>query len=299
MYNSFRMNRYLSHEIDKRFEEIAASRKTNSHESHARDRSVISLAMDKYLDEIGEKGEISKSDFKTLAISQLRMFLYTGHDTTSSTLLYCLLLLSRHPEVMAKVRAEHEQVFGPDQSTEQLLKLIKTDPMLLNHIPYTLAVTKEVLRIFPPAGSMRLGRSDLTLTDEYGHQYPTEGCNIWVLMLAMHNSPSVFLSAEKFLPERWLVGPDDPLYPKKASFRAFEHGPRNCIGQTLAMLELRVALVMTVRTFDITPAYEEWDERHPKKGVRTVDGERVYQAEMGGGGAHPVDGFPVRITIRD
>jgi cytochrome P450 len=299
MYNSFRMNRYLSHEIDKRFEEIAASRKTNSREGHARDRSVISLAMDKYLDEIGEKGEISKSDFKILAISQLRMFLYTGHDTTSSTLLYCLLLLSRHSEALAKVRAEHELVFGTDHSTDHLLKRIQTDPTLLNHLPYTLAVTKEVLRIFPPAGSMRLGRSDLTLSDEEGHQYPTEGCNIWVLMLAMHNSPSVFIEAEKFLPERWLVGPEDPLYPKKASFRAFEHGPRNCIGQTLAMLELRVALVMTVRTFDITPAYDEWDELHPRKGVKTVDGERVYQAEMGGGGAHPVDGFPVRVTLRE
>jgi hypothetical protein len=63
-------------------------------------------------------------------------------------------------------------------------------------------------------------------------------------------------------------------------------------------LELKVALVMTARTFDITPAYEEWDKMHPKKGIKAVDGNRAYQAEMGGGGAHPADGLPVKITLR-
>jgi cytochrome P450 len=103
---------------------------------------------------------------------------------------------------------------------------------------------------------------------------------------------------EEFIPDRWLVGPEDPLYPKKASWRPFEWGPRSCIGQTLAQLELKIALVMTARTFDITPAYEEWDNLHPRKGIKAVDGNRVYQAEMGGGGAHPVDCFPVRVTVK-
>ncbi|KAI0520761.1 hypothetical protein F5B22DRAFT_644507 [Xylaria bambusicola] len=73
-------------------------------------------------------------------------------------------------------------------------------------------------------------------------------------------------------------------------------GERSCIGQTLAQMELKVALVMTMRTFDIIPAYAEWDGLHPKKGIKTVNGNRAYQAEMGGGGAHPADGFPVLVT---
>lgn len=51
--------------------------------------------------------------------------------------------------------------------------------------------------------------------------------------------------------------------------------------------------------FDVTPAYEEWDRLHPQTGMWTAKGERAYQAELGGGGAHPADGFPVRITIRE
>ncbi|KAF2493116.1 cytochrome protein [Lophium mytilinum] len=297
-FNSYRMDQYLDGEIDKRFEELAVLRGASSKPSQSQSRSIISLAMDKYLEDVGDAGELSKKAFKKLAKPQIRVFLYAGHDTTSSTLLYCYLLLSRHPEALSKVRAEHDSVFGSNYSTEHTTRIIATDATLLNQLPYTLAVIKEVLRIFPPAGSLRDGRSDLVLADEAGHQYPTEGCHLWVLNLIMHHSPDVFLKPEEFIPDRWLVGPQDPLYPTKGSWRAFEWGPRSCIGQTLAQQELKVALVMTARLFDITPAYDEWDELHPRKGIRTIDGNRAYQAEMGGGGAHPVDGFPARVTVR-
>lgn len=303
-YNSYRMNQYLDVEIDKRFEELAVLRQEKAKGSQApSNRSIISLAMDKYLEDVGTTGDhLSKKAFKEIAKPQLRMFLYAGHDTTSSTLLYCYLMLAQHPEVLAKVRAEHDSVFGPSSSSssiEHCRQAIYADPTLLNKIPYTAAFTKEVLRVFPPAGSLRQGRRDIILQDEAGTQYPTEKCHIWTLSLAMHHREAVFPQPEEFLPERWLVGPDDPLYPRqKGSWRAFEWGPRSCIGQTLAQLELKVALVMTVRMFDIKPAYEEWDGLHPKEGIRTVEGNRAYQAELGGGGAHPADGFPVRITLR-
>jgi cytochrome P450 len=292
------MNQYLDEEIDKRFEELASSRGSSSGEYRSQSRSIISLAMDKYLNDVEDKDELSKSAFKQLARPQLRLFLYAGHDTTSSTLLYTYLLLSRHPVVLSKVRAEHDNIFGSDFSLDSITRTIADDSTLLNQLPYTLAVIKEVLRIFPPAGSMRNGRSDVFLADEQGQQYPTEGCYIWTLSLALHHNPQVFEQPEDFIPERWLVGSEDPLHPKKASWRAFEWGPRACIGQTLAQLELKVALVMTARMFDITPAYEEWDKANPSKGIKTVDGNRAYQAEMGGGGAHPADGLPAKITLR-
>ncbi|KAI1418491.1 cytochrome P450 [Hypoxylon sp. FL1857] len=297
-YNNYHMNRYLDAEIDKRFKELTVHRKDASEKPQARSRSVISLAMDQYLEDEDSGGELSKELFKELVKPQLRMFLYAGNDTTSSTLLYCYYLLFRHPDVMSKLRAEHDEVFGLDFSPERCSKVISSDPTLLNRIPFTLAVIKEVLRMFPPAGSSREGRPDLVLTDEEGRQYPTEGCNIFTLNLAMHHSPRNFVDPEEFIPHRWLVDPQDPLYPEKGSWRAFEWGPRTCIGQTLAQLELKVALVMTARLFDITPAYEQWDELHPRKGIKSVEGNRVYQAELGGGGAHPADGFPVRVALR-
>ncbi|KAI0811663.1 cytochrome P450 [Xylaria sp. FL0064] len=259
-YNSYRMNQYLDVEIEKRFEELAASRRDRPKGSRAPVRSIISLAMDKYLDDVGDTGELSKQVFKEIAKPQLRMFLYAGHDTTSSTLLYCYLLLSQHPQVLAKVRAEHDEVFGSDFSTRNCLQ--------------------EVLRIFPPAGSLREGCRNLILVDEEGRQFPTENCHIWTLSLAMHHHPKTCAKPDDFIPERWLASPDDPLHPRKA------------------LLELKAALVLTAMV-DITPAYDEWDQLHPKKDVKSVEGNRAYQAEMGGGGAHPADGFPVRIRLRE
>ncbi|ETS74952.1 hypothetical protein PFICI_13436 [Pestalotiopsis fici W106-1] len=295
-YTSFCIDRYLSGEIDKRFDELVQSRRDPA--KHIQARSVLSLVMDEYLKDVSDTKELSREAFKQLVIPQLRLFLYAGHDTTSSTLLYCYYLLFQHPDILEKVRSEHDTVFGSDFSIEHIQQEVTRDATQFNKIPYTQAVIKEVLRLFPPGASIRDGRSDLILTDEDGKQYPTEDCYIWTLNLVMHHSPEVFAKPDEFIPDRWLVEPHDPLYPKKGSWRAFEWGPRACIGQTLAQLELKVVLVMTLRMFDINVAYAEWDKKHAKKGITTVEGNRVYQAEMGGAGSHPVDGFPVKITLR-
>ena len=45
---------------------------------------------------------------------------------------------------------EHDHVFGKDPAAAA--QLLREDPNLLNSIPYTLAVVKEVLRLWPPTG---------------------------------------------------------------------------------------------------------------------------------------------------
>lgn len=86
----------------------------------------------------------------------------------------------------------------------------------------------------------------------------------------------------------------------KGAWRPFEWGPRNCIGQTLAVLELKVVLLATIREFDIRPAYEAWDHligRRVDEEEKRVYGNRAYQVESKGLGAHPVDGYPCRVNI--
>lgn len=287
--NGRRIDRYLSDQIDER------SRAGGRHAGAARRHpSILDLLLeDREKDDIRIEGN---GEIKDAMIPQIRAFLFGGHDTTSSTLLYCYYLLAEHPAVLNKVRAEHDEVFGADPTESQ--NLIDNGPYLLNKLPYTTAVIKEVLRLFPPAASMRIGRPGATIVDDDGRVYPTEGCNVWTLTLAIHRNPRVWPDPEAFKPERWLVDPGHELYPVKGAWRPFQHGPKNCLGQPLAMLELKICLVMTLREFTVTPAYEEWDSTRPRRGVRTVNGHRAYQAEKGGGGAHPADGFPVRVTLR-
>ncbi|KAL6237509.1 putative sterigmatocystin biosynthesis P450 monooxygenase stcS [Aspergillus navahoensis] len=281
-YNNRLMNRFIDQEVHRAYHE----------QSDRQSKSVISLALREYLKE--QDGNLA--DFKRRVAPQLRAFLFAGRDTTSSTLLYTFYLLSRHPDALARVRSEHDQVFGAHH--RQTHEKIHQDAHLLNQLPYTTAVLKETLRLFPPSASMREGRPGVELTDDNGQVYPTAGCNVWTLTVALHHNSTHWTEVESFIPERWLVGPEDPLYPAKGAWRAFEFGPRSCIGQTLAMLELRVALAMTLREFDVVPAYEEWDRMYPTGAVKEVNGHRAYQAEKGGGGAHPADGMPCRVTLR-
>jgi cytochrome P450 len=261
-------------------------------------KSIISLALSDFMKEKGLEGSDKvDTEFRDIAAAQLRLFLFAGHDTTSSTLIYCYHLLATHPESMVRICAEHNEVFGTDREGTYQTLLQKSQ--LLNQLPYTLAVIKEALRLFPPASGFRAGRSYINIVDDNGKIYPTEGCSVWAMHLIIQRNPKYWKDPNSFIPERWLVGPDHPLYPVKGAWRPFEFGPRNCLGQTLAVMELKVVLAMTIRDFEIQPAYDQWDEKLNATHIRTVLGNRAYQVEGGGGGAHPADRYPCKVSIRD
>lgn len=292
-YNSRRMNNYIGKELDKRYEDY----RTNvGPEAAAKSKSVISLVIQGYVEQNRSQKPTSNLDptFRAYATSQIRTFLFAGHDTTSSTICHIYYLLSKYPVAMEMLRAEHDSVLGT--SLQRTSSTISEQPHLLNQLSYTLAVIKEAMRLFPPASGIRQGVDGVDIADDAGNLYPTGGVMVWILHQAIQRRPEYWKQADEFVPERWLVGPEDPLYPVKGAWRPFEHGPRNCIGQGLVIAELKIILALTVREFDVRDAYEEFDRLHPRKGLRTVEGERAYQIEKGG--AHPADRFPCRVFLR-
>jgi len=72
---------------------------------------------------------------------------------------YTFALLGTHPEVMKRLREEHDRIFGTDLATTA--ETIRKYPSKTNELEYTTAVLKEVMRFFPigsatkenPAGS--------------------------------------------------------------------------------------------------------------------------------------------------
>ncbi|KAI4273520.1 MAG: hypothetical protein LQ337_004571 [Flavoplaca oasis] len=294
--NSRKMDNYIGVELDKRF------RAYQDNSIDAASKSVMDLVLQAYMDDpaknksSGIRAAVQLDpEFRAFAISQVRLFLFVGHDSMSSTICYALHLLSTNPSTLSRIRSEHDEVLGSDVLS--LPSLLVEKPQLLGSLPYTNAVIKETLRLFPPGSGIRQGARGVDLVGEDGTRYPTEDTLIWILHTAMHRVPENWIDPDAFLPERWLVGPDHRLYPSKGAWRAFEWGPRNCIGQSLAMTELRLTLTMIVRDFDFTPGYEEWDRLHPHKGIRTYRGERAYQIEEAA--AHPAENYPCRVSISE
>lgn len=290
-YHSRIVNTYISSELDKRYD-LHQAQETENATGLKHTKTIMDLALSTYTSQPESKPTSAAVSidpfFKRICMSQIKLFLFSGHDTTSSAICFHLYLISKHASALARLRAEHDSVFTTD--TCRTASLISSRPHLLNQLPFTSAVIKESLRLFPTVTISQQGERDFYVTDHAGHRFPTEGFLVFPNVHTPQHDPAFWPHADTFLPERWLVGPNDPLYPVKGVWRAFGHGPRACIGQELAMLEMKVVLVMVARAFDFRPAYEELDKQRGGV-VRTVHGERAYQVQM----MQPQGDLPCRV----
>lgn len=123
----------------------------------------------------------------------------------------------------------------------------------------------------------------------------------------MHRDPSIWgPDANSFNPARFLPPQSDSISPN--AYRPFEKGPRNCIGQELALIEMRIVLALTIREYAIAAAFDElgvldgdgsiWASfGASKSGPQECYGERMYQVLMAA--AKPAEGMPARIRRRE
>jgi len=104
------------------------------------------------------------------ALSQVKTLLTAGSGTTSDTVCFCAMLLSINPDVVRKLREEHDRVFAP--GIEATYEILKADPYRLNQLTYTNNVIKEVLRFFPIGNTAREGIDTIPYN---GVEWPTKG----------------------------------------------------------------------------------------------------------------------------
>ncbi|TDZ33244.1 Cytochrome P450 monooxygenase aflN [Colletotrichum spinosum] len=145
-----------------------------------------------------------------------------------------------------------------------------TDPSMVETI-------EGNIKAFLMASTMRGGEPGFQLSDPAtGRQYPTEGFLVWDGGPGMQLDPSLWPRVDEFIPERWLVPADDPLHPVKDAWRAFARGPRDCIGQEIALVELKLVAPLIIRKFDVEEAWDEWDAIRGIKGKKDmVRGQRL------------------------
>jgi hypothetical protein len=238
MVNGSIMNNYIGRELERLFQKTKAAHVADVDGMHGKAKavkSVTTLALEAYMAETPEMdilhNERLDERFAYYATCQIRLFLFAGTDTTATVLANVYHMLAKHPEWLRKMRVEHYEVFGQDPDV--VAGVLTGSPSLLNNCKFTVALIKEVLRIYGPAGTMRSGLPGLTVSDNPGDEQPMEYAGANTLHQALHVNSRVWPRANGFLPERFLTGPEDDLHPDPAAYRPFEQGPRNCIGQTL------------------------------------------------------------------
>jgi len=149
------MYKYVSQVLRARFAEN--NQDAVQHRGSSRKRSVIDLALHSYANEskAGTTAGKLDSEFERYAVDQMNVFIFAGHDTTSSAIAYAYHLMSKSPQVAETMIREHNDVFGKD--IDMVPQLLRGQPHLINRLEYTLAVIREALRLYPPASTLRKG----------------------------------------------------------------------------------------------------------------------------------------------
>jgi len=182
-----------------------------------------------------------------------------GHDPIGAALAWTWYLLAQHPLVEEKLTAELSAALaGRAPSVEDLPQL-----------RYTEMVMKEVLRLYPPVWSLvRTAVQDC----EIGGYRVRAGNSVALSQWVMHRDARYFDSPHEFKPERWAAENIRSL-PKFAYF-PFGGGPRSCVGESFAMMELCLIVAMIASRFHFTLVSEQAVELlpsiilHPKEEIR-------------------------------
>jgi len=188
-----------------------------------------------------------------------------GHETTALALSWSWYLLAKHPAIEAKFHNELAEVLGgrdPEVGDLQKLK-------------YTEMIAKETMRLYPPAYAV--GREAIEETEIGGYLVP-KGSQLFAFQWATHRDERYFDNPESFAPERWTTEASEGL-PRFAYF-PFGGGPRQCIGNYFAMMEIVLLLATIGQRFRFSlPTDQEVEvlpvlSLRPKNGIRGVVQER-------------------------
>ncbi|XP_074593533.1 cytochrome P450 4c3-like [Brevipalpus obovatus] len=193
-------------------------------------RALMDLLISAYLD----PNETSVKDSEDIR-EEVDTFMFAGHDTTASAIGWLILILGNYPEVQERLWKELESCFDRNE--------IDHNKILSNR--YLDACVKEGMRLISPVPG--IGKTLPEDTEICGHMIP-KGVSLIIFFFYMHRDPKLYPDPLKFKPERFL----DQETRLPFSFVPFSAGPRNCIGQKFALMEIKIFIALLIHQFKLT-----------------------------------------------
>ncbi|KAH7921992.1 cytochrome P450 [Leucogyrophana mollusca] len=213
------------------------------------EKSIIGLLLK--AENAGSELHLSQEE----VLAQMKVLLLAGYETTSISMTWALLELSRDQAAQEKLREELIQLGGADPTWDQLT----------SGLPYLDAVVHEVLRLHPPITEMnRLAADDDVLPLSEPIQTTSgqlidrisvaKGTVLLVPMHSVNRSSALWGSdAKDFKPERWIH--EDGISEKAKEIQGHRHlltfvdGPRTCLGKGFAVAEFKAVLSVLIKNF--------------------------------------------------
>lgn len=157
-----------------------------------------------------------------------------GHETSAVALSWAWYMLMVHPEVEEELlKSVKESIGDEDPSFEKLRDL-----------GYSLQVIEETMRLYPPAWIV----DREPLEDDEFEGIPIEkGRDVLCLIYSVHRNKKYWDNPEKFDPDRF--SPENKKKQVPFSYMPFGGGPRLCIGNNFALMEMQFVLSMMVRRY--------------------------------------------------
>jgi cytochrome P450 len=183
-----------------------------------------------------------------------------GHETSALTLSWAWYLLAQSPEVEKKFHAELDEVISDRLPTVADMPRLK----------YTEMIAKESMRLYPPA--FGIGREAIQDFELGGYHVPAKS-QLFMFQWATQRDPRFFAAPNRFYPERWTEEFSNGL-PKYAYF-PFGGGPRACIGNYFAMMEIVLLLATIGQRFRFSLLPHHPVSLMPAMSLRPANGIKV------------------------
>ena len=209
--------------------EVVLKAIANRRQSQEKHPDLLQMMMDATYEDSNEQ-----MNDQQLLDEMITMF-SAGHETSANALAWTIHLLAQHPTIVAKMRAEIQEIVGDKLPGFQDLR----------QLTYIRQVIDEGMRLYPPVwGVSRTAIGD----DEYRGVKIKKDDIVFCLIYNTHRRADLYENPTKFDPDRFTTEKVKAM--PKMSYLPFGAGPRLCIGNMFALMEMQLILVGLLQRFD-------------------------------------------------
>jgi cytochrome P450 len=189
-------------------------------------------------------------------LDEILTLIIAGHETTASALNWFWWLLAQHPAAEAELLAE--------LSANADAGILVPGHADLERYPYTLQALSETLRLYPP-GWLLTRRA--IAADTIAGTDVEPGTDILLSPYLIQRHPGFWPAPDRFDPDRF--APDAVAARNRFAYLPFGLGPRACIGEHFALVEMQIHVAMLARRFRLVPVPDQRVEPEPQVNLRT------------------------------